>query len=84
MKHRKRKRIAEDERIGGSDVSVVDETPPDSAQQSAQTTNLPPANISVETLTKIYAEFTAAVKVQQPLLEGNIILFFQFHIDRCL
>ena len=70
--NKRRKKIAEEEILDDQDVSVEDETSSDDPQQSGLTTNLPPVNFSVETLTKIYTEFTSPVKVQQPLLEGNI------------
>lgn len=73
--NKKRKRAAEEEGLGDLDVSVEDVPPSDNPQQSGVTTNLPPLNLSVGTLTKIYTEFSSPVKVQQRLLEGSITTF---------
>jgi hypothetical protein len=53
MKMNKRRKRTAEESLDDSDLPVEDETPSDNPQQSGLTTNLPPVNLSVETLAKI-------------------------------
>jgi hypothetical protein len=70
---KKSKRTAEEEGVDGFDVYAKDGPSPDAPPYIAPVTNSPLVNLSVETLAKIYTDFTSPVKVQQPLLEGTII-----------
>ena len=70
---KKSKRTAEEASVDGFDVYIKDNPSSDDPPYILPVTNSPLVNLSVETLAKIYSDFTSLVKVQQPLLEGNII-----------
>ena len=72
MKRNKKRKRTGEENFDDSDVFTEDEPSSDDPPYTAAVTNLPPVNLSVEALTKIYTDFTSPLKVQQPLLEGNI------------